>query len=75
MKEVYAIFNVKSNEYFQGANPYPCFGNIEDGVVLFNSYNQAYDRMNEEYQLFPDMFKDDVLMEIKKLYEFENVKR
>ncbi len=48
----YIIYDLISQTYFLGVNPKPCFGAINDGVITFDSQEEAEARITEEEELF-----------------------
>ena len=70
MKTKYIIREVKSNTYFLGANPYPVFGAMDDGIIYFDNLQEAENRLNEEFELFGEGKFEGMVIEINKVYTF-----
>ena len=72
MKNKYYIRNLKNGEYFLGASPYPVFGDFMDGAVSFDSESEAVNRLNEEFEMFPNRFEGMVIEIIKTFVSYES---
>ena len=70
MKTKYLIRDIRNNTYFLGSNIKPIFGDLNDGVRYFDSIKDAEIRLNEESELFEDIFSE-IVLEVVQVYIFE----
>jgi len=66
MKKGYVIYKIFDKTYFFGANPKPIFSS--DNWIIFDTEEQAINRLKEEYELFETYFEGQYLIIIPIIY-------